>query len=107
MRHSALWEKTGRTGLQILTYFQEKLLWAQCLYHIVSRKALKSFTMMMMLLVTSRNFLQKYVLDCMHSPFTKITSILTFPAPLGSRFSELSEMLSPRLYSPHFAPNKT
>ena len=29
---------------------------------------------------TSRNPLEKDVLDCMYSPFTKITYILTFPS---------------------------
>ena len=48
-----------------------------------------------LLLVTSRNLLEKYVLDCMHPCFTKITNILTFPLPLWSSFSELFEVLSP------------
>ena len=41
----------------------------------------------------------------MYSPFTKITYILTFPLPLSRIFSELSEIVSPRLQS-SFAPNK-
>ena len=35
--------KTGRTGLQIVRYFQEPILWAQFLNLLISRKALKSF----------------------------------------------------------------
>ena len=35
--------KTGRTSLQIVRYFQEPILWAQLLYLLKSRKALKSF----------------------------------------------------------------
>ena len=35
--------KTGRTGLQIVRYFQELILWAQFFYLPISRKALKSF----------------------------------------------------------------
>ena len=35
--------KTGRTGLQMVRYFQEKILWAQFLHLLISRKALKSF----------------------------------------------------------------
>ena len=46
----------------------------------------------------SRNLLEKYVLDCTHSAFTKITCILISPLPLWSSFSELSEVLSPRLH---------
>ena len=33
----------GRTGLPIVSYFQEEILWAQFLHLLVSRKALKSF----------------------------------------------------------------
>ena len=36
-------EKTGRTGLQIVRYFQKKTLWAQFLHLLISGKALKSF----------------------------------------------------------------
>ena len=43
IRHPVLGGKTGRTGLQIVSYFQEPILWAQILYFPVSRKALKSF----------------------------------------------------------------
>ena len=45
MRYSVLcpqW-KTGKTGLQIVRYFQKLILWAQFLYLLISRKALKSF----------------------------------------------------------------
>ena len=49
---------------------------------------------------------KKYVLDCMYSPFTKITFILTLPLPLWSSLSELSEVLFPRLQS-SFCPKKT
>ena len=37
---------TGRTGLQIVRYFQEQISWAQFLYLPKFRKALKSFTVM-------------------------------------------------------------
>ncbi|XP_059994898.1 uncharacterized protein LOC132514313 isoform X4 [Lagenorhynchus albirostris] len=47
---------------------------------------------------TSRNLLQKlYMLDCVYSPFTKITYTLTFPMLLWNSFLELSEILSPRI----------
>ena len=35
--------KTGRLGLQIVRYFQEKILWVQFLHLPASRKALKSY----------------------------------------------------------------
>ena len=44
-------------------------------------------------------FCKIYGLDYMYSPFTKITYILTCLLPLPSSFSEISEMLSPRLLS--------
>ena len=37
--------ETGRTGLQIVRYFQEPILWTQFLYLLIFRKALKSFMM--------------------------------------------------------------
>ena len=42
MRHSML-QETGSTGVQIVRYSQELILWAQFLYLLISRKALKSF----------------------------------------------------------------
>ena len=88
-------EKTGRTGLQIIRYFQGTILWAQFLYLLIHRKVLKSF----MVMSAPETFCKKYMLNCMYSSFTKITYILTIPPPLWSSFSELSEMLSPGLHS--------
>ena len=74
--------KSGRTGLQIVRYFQEQILWAQFLYLLIFRKVLKSFMVTIVphdkqnLHETSRNLLEKDVLDCMYSHFTKITYIL-------------------------------
>ena len=56
--------KPGRTGLQIVRYSQELIFWAQFLYLLVSRKALKSFMVMTVSHdrqkrhETSRNFLK-------------------------------------------------
>ena len=95
MRCSAQWE-TGKTGLQVVRCFQKLLLWAQFLYLLISREALKSFTVgrtlwcpslwWQLFLVTSRKFRQKYVLDCMYSLSTKIIYILTFPPWLLEKF---------------------
>ena len=77
--------KTSRTGLQILRYFQEVILWAWFLHLLIPRKVLKCF-MVSLLLMTSSNLhgnsrilLQKNVLHCTYSSFTQITYILTFP----------------------------
>ena len=53
MRHSVLGGKTGRTGLQVVRYFQEQILCVQFLYLLISRKAPKSF-MVLNVLMTSR-----------------------------------------------------
>ena len=103
--------KTGRTGLQIVKYFQELILGAQYplyplyiyiyiypLHPLVSRKALKSFMVMTAPCdyqkpqETSRNLLEIYVFDRMYSPFTKIAYILTFPPiSLGQFLRALSQ----------------
>ena len=73
-------------------YFQELILWAQFLYLPVSRKALTSFTVMTVphdqqkLLKTSRNLQEKYVPNCMYSPFSKISYILTLPPASFEQF---------------------
>ena len=65
--------ETDRAGLQTVRYSWELILWAQFLYFLISRKALKSF----MVATAPCGFCQKYVFDCMYSSFTKITYILT------------------------------
>ena len=100
---------TGRTGLQIVRYFQEPISWAQFLYLLISRKALKSLMVMTVPLhETGRSLLKKYVLDCMYSPFTKTTFILTFPLSSCLSGTVSQSYLSCCLpgHSPHFVPNK-
>ena len=84
--------ETGRSGLQIVRYFQEPILYTQFLYLLICRKALKSF---METIVScdqqkaSRGLRQlsgKCLLDCIYSPFPKITYILTFPATSLEQF---------------------
>ena len=54
---------------------------------------------------TSKNLLEEYVLDCMYSPVTKITYILTFPPCLfGSVFQSYLRCCLLGC-SPHFAPD--
>ena len=79
--------KTGRTGLQTVRCFPGKILWVHFLHLLLSRKALKSF-MWCLLLVTSGNLhetsdylLKECALDCVYSPFTTISYILTSPPP--------------------------
>ena len=105
--------KTGRTGLQTVRYFQGKILWVQFLHLLLSRKARKSF-MWCLLLVTSNNLhetsnylLKERVLDCVYSPFTTISYLLTFlPYLFGAVSQSYLKCCLPG-YSSHFAPNKT
>ena len=46
MRHSWAQGKAGRTGLQMVRYFQEPILWDQFWYLLICIKALKSFMVM-------------------------------------------------------------
>jgi len=81
--------KLGGTGLQIIRYFQEKLLWAQLLYLLISRKSSKSF------MVTSAppKYQQPYMKMCgwFHAPPPSPKSHIYwhFPLPPWSGFSEL------------------
>ena len=45
----------------------------------------------------AETYCKNYVLDCMNSPFTKISTMIPSLIPLLSSFSEVSEVLSPRL----------
>ena len=77
--------KPSRTGLQIVRYYQEKILRAQFLHLLISRKALKSF------MVTSApcDYQQPSAKMCawLHvSPFTKITYIQIFPPTSSEQF---------------------
>ena len=54
---------------------------------------------------TSRNLLEEYVLDCMYSPFTKITYILTSPPCLFGSVSQSYLRCFLLGCSPHFAPD--
>ena len=57
--------------------------------------------------MTSGNFLQKYVPDCIYSPFTKITYILTFPLCLSGAVFQSYLRCCFLGYNLHFAPKKT
>ena len=73
VRHTLLWE-TDSTGLQIVRYFQEKILWAQFLHKLLSRKTLKSLTV----ISAPRDQQQASAKMYACTSFTKITYVLTF-----------------------------
>ena len=95
---------TGSTGFQIPRYSQELISWAQFLYLLISRKALKSFMcnncfLWLEVSQDQQKFsTKKYVLDCKCTPPLPKSHIHCppCPLPLWSSFSELSEVLSPR-----------
>ena len=76
------WGKTGRTGLQtgiFRSWFYEP---SSCISPWKGPKILHGGNCSLWLAKlpqTSRNLLEKNVPDCMYSPFTKITYILTLP----------------------------
>ena len=85
-------------------YFQEPILWAQFLYLLVSRKALKILNgdnCSSWLRATLFKKIRAW-LHALSLPPNHLYSDLS-PLPLWSSFSELSEMLSPRL-RPSFYP---
>lgn len=93
--------KTGRTGLQIVGYFQGKILWAQFLHLLISRKALKSFLVISAPMAssnlheTSSNLLWNACLTaCTPLHPSHLFADLS-PYFFGASFSELSEMLPP------------
>ena len=48
---------------------------------------------------------KKYMFDCMYSPFTRVTYILTF-SPASAAFSQSYLKCCLQSYSLHFAPQK-
>ena len=86
------------------SYFQELILWAQFLYLLISRKALKSSWWCLFLMTssnlhgTSRNLLQKIV--WLHEVPLHHNHIYTdLPPASFEQFLRLSEMLSSGLWS--------
>ena len=62
---------------------------------LVSRKTLKSFSVLTAPCDQQKTSAKNYVLDCMYSPFTKITHILTFsPASLEQFLRAISDAVS-------------
>lgn len=95
---------TGRTGLQIIRYFQEEILWVQFSHLLVSRKALKPCVVTNVCSSwpeqPSRDQQPpsaKCAPDCVDLPLHQNPTYTDLP-PLPARdFSALSKMLPPRL----------
>ena len=65
------------------------------LYVLVSRKTLKSFLVLTAPCDQQKTSAKIYVLDCMYSPFTKVTHILTFsPASLEQFLRAICDAVS-------------
>ena len=75
--------KTSSTGPQIVRWSQELILWAQFLYLLISRKALKSSMLTNVPCDYQKPSAKRY---CMYSPFTKITYLLIFFTASGEQF---------------------
>ena len=95
--------ETGRIGFQ-RGIFKSQFYEPKFLYCLIFIKALKFF-MVMAVPHDQQKPSGKIVLDCMYSPFTKISNILPSPLPLWSSFTELAEPLSPKLQA-SFCPKQ-
>ena len=92
LRHAVLWEKLAEQVFRQIFYEPILLFCEPVLVSLHIQKSTKilhgdncsSF---------QQKPAKKYEFDCMYSPFTKTTYILTIPLPLWSSSSELSEML--------------
>ena len=104
-RNEAFCGKTGRTGLQIVRYSQELFLWAQFLYLIIARKALKSF---MVTTVSQQKLSAKKKSAWLHVlPLYQNHMYTILPPYLSGAVSQSYLRLYLPGCSPHFAPNKT
>ena len=94
-------EKAGRTGLQIVRYFQEKVLRAHFLHLLVSRKALKSFVVTSAPHELQGTRSQPSVKTCawLYLPLQQNHVYTNLPLCLfGAGFPSHPEMLLPGLY---------
>ena len=92
--------KTGRTGLQIIRYFQELILWAQFLYLFISKKCTKILRGEVCSLWLAVTFVKlakpakNMCLNCTPSSPKSHICWLIFPPPLWSSFSEHQDAVS-------------
>ena len=93
MRHSVLWEKTGRTGLQIVRYFQEMILWAQFLHFLISRKALKALMGDICSLWLVANFCQNVCLTAHTHPLLKSFPLTSLEWFLSATWDAISRAI--------------
>ena len=104
--------KTGRIGLQVVRYFQELILWAQFLYLLTSRKALKSC------MTTTVPVDRKSSTRLEETFWENMCSIACIPLHQNHPYTNLPSWVFGAVSqsclrccllgcSPHFAPNKT
>ena len=107
------WGNSGKTGLQVVRYFQKPILWYQFMYLLISRKVRKSF------MVMSAPCDYQYPSQKEQKPSAKKTCLIacTHPSPklhiywpsslpLGEVTQSYLRCCLPSC-SPHIAPNKT
>ena len=90
--------ESGGTDLQRIRYFQELISWSQSLHLFISRKALNPFMVTSAPCDQMKNFCKISAWLSWAPPSPK-SYILIPPLPFWSSFSELPEVLSPRLQS--------
>ena len=104
MRNSVLEGKTGRTGLQIVRYSQEPILWAQFLYLLISRKALHGDICSSWLAKTWKKKKKSAWLHVL--PLHQNSIYPGIPPYFFGAVSQSSLICCLLGYSPHFAPHK-
>ena len=104
MRNSVLEGKTGRTGLQIVRYSQEPILWAQFLYLLISRKALHGDICSSWLAKTCKKKKKSAWLHVL--PLHQNSIYPGIPPYFFGAVSQSSLICCLLGYSPHFAPHK-
>ena len=94
LRHSVLWEKLAEQVFRQIFYEPILLFYEPILVSSHIQKSTKILHGNICSPRLAETFCKKkYEFDCMYSPFMKTTYIQTFPLPLCSTSSELSEML--------------
>ena len=95
--------KTDKTGLQGVRYFQEKILWAEFWHPLLSRKALKPWTVT----PAPPDCSKALPSGCLTSCVLSLKSQRYWPSPhLSGVASQLYWKCCLPDYSPRFAPNK-
>ena len=102
MRHPVPWRQMGRRSLQIVRYFQEKVLWGQFLSLLISRRAIKS--LMMTYAPCDQQQISARMCVWVHIHLSRVSYLIPLSLPLWNNCQNYLKccLLG---YNLHFAPN--